>query len=183
MAKTKKTCTIGGCTNAYVAKGLCQKHYGRKFRQGDPNVVKVRTSDKVCTALVNGKPCSRKHSAKNYCANHYQQWKLWGDPYGKRPPAKRLKKYKSVFKPGHPNAKGNGMIPEHRFVMSEMIGRPLVDNENVHHKNGDSLDNRPQNLELWNTYQPAGQRVEDKVNWAVELLELYAPEKLRKTNE
>ncbi len=44
---------------------------------------------------------------------------------------------------------------------------------------GMKSDNRPENLELWSKSQPSGQRVSDKVTWAIELLLLYAPEKLR----
>lgn len=64
-------------------------------------------------------------------------------------------------------------IPEHRFIMSEHLGRPLTETENVHHKNGNRSDNRLENLELWNTSQPSGQRIEDKVQWAREILWLY----------
>lgn len=37
---------------------------------------------------------------------------------------------------------------EHRIVMEQVIGRPLARNEEVHHRNGDKSDNRPENLEI-----------------------------------
>jgi hypothetical protein len=73
----------------------------------------------------------------------------------------------------HPNATGNGYLLEHVKVISDMIGRPLLPGENVHHKNGVRDDNRPENLELWVISQPAGQRAKDLLAWAREIISRY----------
>lgn len=39
-------------------------------------------------------------------------------------------------------------VRAHRYVVEQLIGRKLNADEDVHHKNGNKQDNRPENLEL-----------------------------------
>lgn len=57
--------------------------------------------------------------------------------------------YILVYSPGTPGANRNGYIREHRLVMSQIVGRPLLPKEVVHHKDGNKQNNDPSNLELF----------------------------------
>jgi hypothetical protein len=83
--------------------------------------------------------------------------------------------YIKKYSPEHPN-NIIGYVLEHRLVMEEMIGRHLEPNEEVHHKNGIRNDNSKENLELWVKSQPAGQRVDDMVDFCYNFLKKYKPE-------
>jgi hypothetical protein len=123
-------------------------------------------------------PCYKKARCGGMCKTHYEQKRTGREIKIVRPKGSGSlsKGYLLLFKPDHPNSDSSGRVPEHRFIMSELLGRPLLPSENVHHKNGRKQDNSPENLELWVSKQPYGQRPEDLVRWAREILELYDKE-------
>lgn len=117
-----------------------------------------------------------------YCKMHYQRVRRLGSTELKTKIAKPLKAKKTKrfhHKDGYvvvsdPKKRNKDhAILEHRLIMEQHLGRELLPGENVHHINGIRDDNRIENLELWSRSQPSGQRVEDKVKWALEILELY----------
>lgn len=117
---------------------------------------------------------------------HYDRWKRLGDPRAAvraHDSATWRGEHKGYIRinvrPDHvafPNATAHGQIYEHIAVMATVVGRPLRPGETVHHRNGVTMDNRPENLELWASNHPSGQRVEDLVAWARELLATYGEE-------
>lgn len=121
--------------------------------------------------------CERQSRAKGLCGGHDMQRRrgqplrpLRGpspggfiDAYG----------YRIVHAPGHSASGKNGWAREHRKVMADLLGRPLLPGETVHHKNGVRDDNTPSNLELWVSVQPNGQRPEDLLEWADEIIRRY----------
>lgn len=95
-------CTFEGCETKSYIKGLCQKHFKRFKRYGDPSILKKAPPG-----------TGSMHKAG----------------------------YRLIFVDGK-------QVLEHRHIVEQSIGRKLPRNVHVHHKNGDKLDNRLENLEI-----------------------------------
>lgn len=142
------SCNVDGCNRSAVdsknkATKYCSMHRSRRDRTG--------TFENLC-GIDGCNNISLNHSSKPRCEDHRGYTKKEG--------------YRVLFIDGK-------SIPEHRYVMEKHLNRKLLEHETVHHINGIRNDNRLDNLELWSISQPSGQRVEDKIAWAKQILTEY----------
>jgi len=147
----------------------CKKDFKPSSRHKTCPKCRYQLAKNLCEC---GRQKGRKHQTCSVCASENQKGAK--NHNWKGGVIRHSAGYLQEKRPDHPRGHRNGgYVLQHILVMEEKIGRYLLPGENVHHKNGVKDDNRPENLELWVTRQPAGQRPEDLVAWAHEIIDLY----------
>ena len=168
---TSNECTLEGCNRNAYARGICQSHYVKERDRGGFDA-------KPCT--FSG--CPGFVRAKGLCVTHYGQLRNGAElsPVEKREPGQWGDWYRMnqgyIARTRTISPRKQETQLQHRHVMEECLGRSLEKGENIHHLNGDRIDNRIENLELWVTHQPRGQRPPDLLKWADEIIRRYRSE-------
>lgn len=185
--------TCKECSKLFTMKPSYVRAYRKKFGK-DPLYCSMQ-----CSAIGRRKDADEKHKTecKNCGKEFYRtrrngsgtiyreqqlcskqcknEWtsKLHRERHGLPTITRRLKRRYVVLRIPAQNGIPVHEILEHRYVMEQTIGRKLASEETVHHVNGDRFDNRIENLELFSSRHGPGQRVTDKVQFAIEILTLY----------
>ena len=133
------------CSRKCYSKRRSRIYIGSKHPQWKGGVCNTKKKCELCKksffGLLKRKFCSRSCQVRfKSLGSKNPRWK------GGR--IKDKDGYITLLKPNHPNAKKSGYILEHRFILSEILGRPLLKNEIIHHKNEIKDDNRLENLLL-----------------------------------
>lgn len=69
-------CSVTGCPEPALARGMCSTHYARWLRHGDPEYVIVRALPQDCSIDA----CERPVLARDMCSLHYHRWLRRGHP-------------------------------------------------------------------------------------------------------
>ena len=145
-------CNFDECYNKQFRKGNCYKHHFFLRWQQDP--------DKWTCTVVD---CVEPITSSGLCSLHQSRKRQFGNPEvlpatkprGRKKPVGFVKEKDGyLFEKVSPEYTGKTTreryVPQHRLIMEQHLARPLqpFPLETVHHINGDTKDNRIENLQL-----------------------------------
>jgi len=183
----KTTCCIPGCSRKRHQKSrLCSAHHSQRYRNKIPlagmRPIKPREPLPMSCSLPN---CERPAHARAfwkgewnaYCSMHTQR--VYKNPERLSISQRLIRASgEGTISRGYRIIHVNGRrIYEHRYVMEQVLGHPLTKNEHVHHRNGNWLDNRSENLVALSNEEH--KLLHFKVGWRIHEFSLDSLKKLR----
>jgi hypothetical protein len=160
VAVVEYDCEVCGChvrkkrspANMLTPPRFCSRACGGRARKGTGNGLMPNTTV-TCAYCGRERRVYRSPSASSprYCGKACKDAAQSGEgnPAWSGGRIRLVTGYIAVHAPTHPGADPRGYVLEHRLVAESILGRRLRRSEVVHHINGITDDNRPENLRVF----------------------------------